>query len=132
MTRFICLLLFFSTTMVVAQDETTTTPQIVIKVSLGETVNMGDIILEFVEVLEDSRCPKDVDCVWAGQARVKVVVSGDGIIKEQLDLVIGKKNEYVIGSVNGFAIKAVGLIPYPSTKNTGKRLYSLLVLKEKI
>ena len=30
--------------------------------------------LRFTEVLEDSRCPKQVECFWTGQARIAVLV----------------------------------------------------------
>jgi hypothetical protein len=30
--------------------------------------------LRFEEVLEDSRCPADVMCVWAGNARIRLIV----------------------------------------------------------
>jgi hypothetical protein len=31
-----------------------------------------------LEVVEDSRCPPDVTCVWAGRIRLRVAVSGAG------------------------------------------------------
>jgi hypothetical protein len=45
---------------------------------LGETVRLGNVSVRPLEFLEDSRCPLDVDCVWAGRVRVKVSVSGAG------------------------------------------------------
>lgn len=33
--------------------------------------------LRFEEVLEDSRCPADVMCVWAGNARVRLLLEAD-------------------------------------------------------
>ena len=45
--------------------------------SLQETVQTGKVALTPLEVLEDSRCPIDVQCIQAGTVRVKVrVVSG--------------------------------------------------------
>jgi hypothetical protein len=39
-------------------------------------VRVGDtgVRLRFEAVLEDSRCPRDVACVWAGRARVRVAL----------------------------------------------------------
>jgi hypothetical protein len=35
--------------------------------------------LRFTDVLEDSRCPTQVECFWTGQARIAIVVQpGDG------------------------------------------------------
>lgn len=52
---------------------------------LGEEVQVGDLRVRPLEVLEDSRCPIDVDCVWAGRIRVKVAVSGAGEPVMELD-----------------------------------------------
>jgi glucose/arabinose dehydrogenase len=30
------------------------------------------LTVEFVRVIEDSRCPSDVECVWAGEVKVEV------------------------------------------------------------
>lgn len=39
----------------------------------GEERRVGGVLrLSFVEVLEDSRCPVDVTCVWAGNAKVLI------------------------------------------------------------
>lgn len=41
----------------------------------GETAIAGDgFAVQFVSVLEDSRCPHDVTCVWAGQVRVQLAL----------------------------------------------------------
>ncbi len=34
----------------------------------------GKITVKFLEVLEDSRCPPHVTCVWAGNAKIKISV----------------------------------------------------------
>lgn len=34
--------------------------------------------IKFVQVLEDSRCPTDVQCVWQGNAKVRVAVDSAG------------------------------------------------------
>ena len=52
---------------------------------LGQEVRIGDIAIRPLQVLEDSRCPTDVDCVWAGRIRVKVAVSGVGEPVMELD-----------------------------------------------
>jgi hypothetical protein len=39
---------------------------------IGETVAVGGPKVTPLSVLEDSRCPKNARCVWAGQVRVRV------------------------------------------------------------
>jgi hypothetical protein len=45
---------------------------------LNEEVQIGDVRVKPLEVVEDSRCPPDVSCVWAGRVRLRVAVSGAG------------------------------------------------------
>ena len=52
---------------------------------LGQEVRIGDVHVRPVAVLEDSRCPIDVDCVWAGRIRVRVAVRGAGEPVMELD-----------------------------------------------
>ena len=37
--------------------------------ALGGTAAVGEITVRPVELLEDSRCPAQVQCIWAGQVR---------------------------------------------------------------
>jgi hypothetical protein len=43
---------------------------------LGETVRVHGIRVTPLRVLEDSRCPQAVTCVWAGQVRLSARVGG--------------------------------------------------------
>jgi len=130
MKKIIFFLLVLSAAMAISQEKKATAPQIAIKIPLGETVMIDGVNIEFVAVLEDSRCPKDVTCVWAGQAKVKLIISGEGFATKNFEIIVGKKNKTDLGVVNGFTLKALALAPYPTTKNTGKRKYALLVVKE--
>ena len=129
---FTFLFLCFSISFMTAQEDTPTAPRIAVKLDLNESIVTRDFNIEFLEVLEDSRCPKDVVCVWAGQARVKVRISGAGIDEQVLELTLGKKDLNVIFTGEDFILKAAALTPYPTTENMGKREYALLVVDEKL
>lgn len=43
-----------------------------------EVVGKGGVKIAFVELVEDSRCPVDVECVWAGNAKIKIRVTKNG------------------------------------------------------
>jgi hypothetical protein len=59
-------------------------------VSIGETAIVAGLRVRPVEVLEDSRCPASVQCVWAGRVRLLVdVTRGDGA-HQQRDLTLGE------------------------------------------
>lgn len=132
MKNFSLIFLLFITSFGFAQTEVAKTPQIVFKVGLGTTVTSDGIEIEFEEVLEDSRCPVDVQCVWAGQARVKVKVSGTDLPEESLDLIVGKEGKDVLCEVDGFVLKVMNLAPYPDSTNEENKKYVLSILKEKI
>lgn len=64
----------------------TTTPTTPEKVTLRTKLNQGasglDITLIPLEVTEDSRCPMEVQCVWAGTVKVRTTLrsaSGEGV-----------------------------------------------------
>lgn len=48
------------------------------RLALGQTGDFGPVNLTPLNVDEDSRCPAGVQCIWAGQVRVKVLVEPAG------------------------------------------------------
>ena len=43
----------------------------------GQTQTLaGGVRVSFVEVIGDSRCPINANCVWAGDATIRVVLTG--------------------------------------------------------
>jgi len=51
----------------------------VVVAGLGETADLGGgLRVRPLEVLEDSRCPQNARCVWAGRLRLRVNVDGVG------------------------------------------------------
>jgi hypothetical protein len=66
------------------QDEAGATG--VVTVRLGGTARLGGVSVRPIAVVEDSRCPGDVECVWAGRLRLKAAVSGVG----ETELILGQ------------------------------------------
>ncbi|WP_347373697.1 hypothetical protein [Aequorivita sp. Q41] len=132
----LAILILFST-IAFGQDNPTQAPKIAIKVTKGETINLDGIKIKFAEVLEDSRCPTNVNCIWAGRAKVKVEVTSNGKTEEKI-LIFGEvrpeeeKNTNLFSSPE-FAINGLKLNPYPATSESiGKdKNYVLLICKEK-
>jgi hypothetical protein len=48
------------------------------ELAVGERVTLqdGSASIEFLRVTDESRCPSDVTCVWAGDARVALRLNG--------------------------------------------------------
>ena len=52
---------------------------------LGQTVSLGGPRITPLKVLEDSRCPMEARCVWAGRLRLSVrVTTGAGTSVQEL------------------------------------------------
>lgn len=117
-------------TPLIAQESKTTPPVIVAKIALGETVLFEDTSIVLKRVIEDSRCPSDVTCIWAGQAKVLVdIKSSDTIFEKEL---IFHGTNYGGESENTLFVtetkKYFGYIlsPYPvSSVPSGERNYQL-------
>jgi hypothetical protein len=93
-----------------------------------------ELRLRFAEVTQDSRCPVDVTCVWAGNAAVRLWMSnGNGRGGKTLTLNTNKSpslNDEA--QYQGFKIKLVGLSPYPRSDHSiaaGDYTATLLVSK---
>ena len=67
--------------------------------------------VRFVSVTEDSRCPVGVVCVWAGNAKVSVVVEKSGGARAAVELNTGVEPK--AASAAGYEIRLVGLSPHP-------------------
>ena len=72
-------------------DKIKSVPQIVTKMPLGKSIQLGHKAIRFAEVLEDSRCPSDVTCVWAGQAKIKIEILENNKVIEEKILTFGAK-----------------------------------------
>lgn len=56
-------------------------------VGLGESARLGDVTVRPLAILEDSRCPQDVQCIWAGRVRLRVAISG---VPGEPEMVLGE------------------------------------------
>ena len=70
------------------------------------------LTVRFVELGEDSRCPTDTNCVWAGNAKIKIRVTGNG--KSQ-DLTLDTNGPNQAAVAMGYSIKLIGLTPSPKS-----------------
>ena len=130
MKKYLLILFLFTATIGFSQDKPVEVPKILVKISLGETVNFKKATVKFLKVVEDSRCPSDVTCIWEGQAIVLVEVTETGKQAQQVELFYGKRINKSLFSSEGYSLKGMSLSPYPTTDIVGKMDYSLLVSEE--
>lgn len=58
----------------------------VVAAGLNQRADLGGgLVVRPLEVLEDSRCPQNARCVWAGRLRLRVAVEGVGEREITLD-----------------------------------------------
>ena len=58
-------------------------------VALGQAVAVGPVVATPMEVVEDSRCPINARCVWAGRLVVRTRIDGAGW-RDTADLTLGE------------------------------------------
>ena len=69
------------------------------------------LVLKFVSVIEDSRCPVGQVCVWAGNAKVKIQVGRKGGVMNEFDVNSTVEPQSI--RYKGYAIKLASLSPRP-------------------
>jgi hypothetical protein len=74
-------------------------------VALGHSVRVGQLVATPQTVVEDSRCPRDVRCVWAGRLVVSTRIDGPDW-RETAALTLGKADV-----VRGASITLVSVTP---------------------
>lgn len=119
-----------------AQNEQAEPPKIAIKVPLESSVVVKGVTIKFLEVIEDSRCPKDVNCIWAGRAIVKVQVEANGE-KSEKKIILGatrpgENKSQVLYSGKDFMLNGLTLDPYPTAASSERSEYTLLISEEKV
>jgi len=84
-----------------------------LKVRIGQTktADRGKVRIKFVSVVEDSRCPIGTNCIWAGNAKIKIAVSKGKAAPKIIELSSGLKPEATM--VYGYGLKFINLSPYP-------------------
>jgi len=104
-------------------------PTIGVKLMQGEMVDFGDTQIKFVEVVSDSRCPSDVTCVWAGEAKVRVEIYKNGQFSEEKEITFGALTTTLqIIDTELLGVNALKLQPYPNTSVSKENNENYLVL----
>lgn len=111
-TKFIALILLFvfgSVSLVQAKSN----QKVVVKINEQKTVAKTKLTIKFVELVEDSRCPTDAQCIQAGSVRIKIEVKNGKGAAKTFELAIGAKPESI--AFAGYTIKLTDLNPHPAS-----------------
>lgn len=73
-----------------------------------------------VKVIDDSRCPEGVQCIWAGEVTIEVAAYENGKLIEEVKFTINPTNNEEAkkwfakhSSENKGEIKEISVLPYP-------------------
>lgn len=94
-------------------------PGVAFDLPIGKTaaLNGNGVRITFKQVREDSRCPVDVQCVWAGDAKIELTISRTGTPDDAKILSQNApNNETTSGDLR---IRFVGLAPVPRQADAG-------------
>ena len=121
MKRLLFLFAFISTLFMFSQESNIEVPKIVIKLPINETLQFNIGTVTFLEVLEDSRCPKDITCIWDGRAKVRIAIqetNKESYLKEIIfgELLEGETTNPVLFSTEDHLVYAIDLYQLPSSK----------------
>jgi hypothetical protein len=85
------------------------------------TINGSGTRITFRELREDSRCPTDVTCVWAGDAKIEVIISRNGSPDDTRLISLNPPNN--VATSGDVQIRFVGLTPVPRQSDKSPREY---------
>ncbi|MCW9029708.1 MAG: rhodanese-like domain-containing protein [Kangiella sp.] len=113
------------------ESEASTTDKLLAKeylVSVGDKVSFKDSIIEFVDIVNDSRCPKSVQCVSEGAATLRFIYSTSSSA-ESFNL---NTSDSSIVDFDGIKIGLMSFDPLPSEGNilSPKEFTARLVVAE--
>ncbi len=84
-----------------------------VSMRLRQEAHVMGLAIRPIDVVEDSRCPKDVECVWAGRIRVAFTVSRPGISASTV-VVLENRKPFEIGGTS-VRLTLGEVSPIPST-----------------
>ncbi len=106
------------------------------EIEVGVTGSILDIDktlkIKLIKVVEDSRCPKNAQCKWAGNAKLIFKITGKDRIPVKIELNTNQRFKQET-KVAGYKLKLVGLSPLRDKGNViSLALYKALLEAEKV
>jgi hypothetical protein len=83
-----------------------------LELPIGRTADNGELRVTLDGVFEDSRCPSGVQCVWAGNASLRLTLA---TADESEVVVVNSTTTPHMAAFEGFVLGFRDLVPYPSS-----------------
>jgi hypothetical protein len=94
----------------VMQLQAQTSERASVRINKQKKLSKSKLTIKFLELVEDSRCPEGTNCVWAGNAKIKVkITSRRGTETFEINTNMGAKG----ATFDGYAINLESLTPSP-------------------
>jgi tetratricopeptide (TPR) repeat protein len=77
------------------------------------TLEEANLTLVFQSVLEDSRCPRQIECFWAGQVRIMIEAQQEGTAAVTFELNNNPPLKQDTITYAGYEIQLLQIDPYP-------------------
>ena len=103
-----------------------------LRVGESATLDNGALQVTLVAVPEDSRCPKDVMCVWSGRAVVTLHIELDGVDRGQVKatLMPGRRSPSDLDAVvDRYVLALTDLQPYPDRSHPQPTLDTVATIR---
>jgi len=84
------------------------------KWNVEENIN-DEYKVKLINVTDDSRCPDDVTCVWAGQASITVALIHDTLPQEMYSFIYTPGQSVIIFEKETFVLKLIDLKPHTNS-----------------
>ena len=102
-------------------------PKVTIKYGQETAVVGKDISVRFTAILEDSRCPEGVQCIWEGNARIELAIAK--AVENPSSLELNTHDRFPIEAMYlNYIITLIDLKPYPkATEQINMQDYTAIV-----
>lgn len=92
---------------------------------LGEAFSVAKTSITFLKVISDSRCPRQVTCIWPGEAKILVGINENGKYSEKELKITGGTGAPLL-NIQNLSVDALNLFPYPETaENIAPEAYNI-------
>lgn len=83
-----------------------------VQVNREKRLPKSKLSIRFTELIEDSRCPTGTNCVWAGNAKIRISVRRSGRSAQSFELETNGAGNSV--NYQGYKITLTALTPHPA------------------
>ena len=88
------------------------TESVKIQINKEKKLVQSKLTIKFLELVEDSRCPTGVQCIWAGNGKIKVSVKRGTAAAKVFEMDTNGPNNTI--SHGGYKVTLKDLTPHPA------------------